>query len=311
MKRYLSSLKNPAALPKETSELNIGIYLAVAGAVVFSFKPILIKLIYAYGISTEVLMTLRMLFALPVFLYVGWISNNKRKHSNPFDRRAIGYAVLVGVLGYYGAALLDLLGLQYITAQFERMILFLFPTIVCLLSWVIFSERLSKRVFIALPLSYGGIVLIFLHDFDYFGTDAIRGGLLVFASAICFSIYLLFSKPCINKLGSTAFTCIAMGAASVVIFGHFLFFNPLSSLVVPTQVLLLTLALGVIATAIPAFLISAAIARIGSSKTSIVGSIGPIVTAVFAVLLLGEAFTVYHAVGMVLTLAGVIYLGRG
>jgi len=311
MKRYLSSLKIPAALATETSDLNIGIMLAVAGAVVFSFKPILIKLIYAYGISTEVLMTLRMLFALPVFLYVGWISNNKRKDGNPFDGKAIGYAVLIGVLGYYGAALLDLLGLQYITAQFERMILFLFPTIVCLLSWLIFSERLSKRVFIALPLSYGGIVLIFLHDFDHFGTDAIRGGLLVFASAICFSIYLLFSKPCINKLGSTAFTCIAMGAASAVIFGHFLMFKPLSSLVVPTPVLLLTFTLGVVATAIPAFLISAAIARIGSSKTSIIGSIGPIVTAVFAVLLLGEAFTVYHALGMVLTLAGVIYLGRG
>ena len=290
---------------------NSGIMLAVAGAVAFSFKPILIKLIYAYGISTEVLMTLRMLFALPLFLYVGWYSNSKKQSTTPVDKRVIFYAVLVGVLGYYGAALLDLLGLQYITAQFERMILFLFPTIVCLMSWVVFSERLSKRVFIALPLSYGGVVLVFLHDFDHFGSDAIRGSLLVFASAICFSIYMLFSKPCINKLGSSAFTCIAMGAASVVILGHFIALNPLSSLVVPWQVLLLTFALGVGATAIPAFLISAAIGRIGSSRISIIGSIGPIVTAMFAVMLLGEAFTLYHAAGMVLTLTGVVYLGRG
>jgi len=299
------------ALSVDLSHASAGIMLAVVGAVVFSFKPILIKLIYTYGIKTEVLMALRMLFALPVFLAVGWISASKKSGTQTVDKRAIFYSVIVGVLGYYGAALLDLLGLQYITAQFERMILFLFPTIVCLLSWLVFSERPTKRMIIALPLSYSGVVLIFLHDFDHFGSDVIRGGLLVFASAICFSFYMLFSKPCITRLGSAAFTCIAMGAASVVIFCHFIALNPLSSLIVPWQVLWLTFALGVIATALPAFLISAAIERIGSSRASIIGSIGPIVTAVFAVMLLGEAFTIYHATGMVLTLVGVVYLGRG
>ena len=310
MKNYLLSLKLSASHLRESNPIKNGVMLAIAGAIVFSVKPVLIKLIYQHDIATEVLMTLRMLFALPVFLLVGWHFNRGKTAGTILDKRGVIYSMLIGVLGYYGAALLDLLGLQYITAQFERMILFLFPTIVCLLSWLIFSERLSKKVLVALPLSYGGVVLIFLHDFEYFGSDAIRGGLLVFASALCFSVYLLFSKPCINRLGSALFTSIAMGAASVVIFIHFLLLNPLSALIVSSEVLWLTFALGVGATALPAFLISAAIARIGSSRTSIVGSIGPVMTAIFAVMLLGEAFTIYHAAGMVLTLIGVIYLER-
>ena len=251
-----------------------------------------------------------MAFAFPIFLVVGWYVKRKPVRNSTIDRRTLVSAMVVGILGYYGAALLDLLGLQYITAQFERMLLFIYPTFVCFLAWLFFSEKISKRLLLALPLSYCGVVLIFIHDSRSFGTDALLGSVLVLASALCFAGYMLFSKPCISKLGSTLFTCIAMSAASVVIAIHFIWTQEPSDLLVPLPVMFLTTVIGVVATALPSFLISAAIALIGPRHTSVVTSVGPISTAALAVLVLGENFTLLHAIGMAMTVSGIIYLSR-
>ncbi|MEM7207862.1 MAG: DMT family transporter [Pseudomonadota bacterium] len=300
----------PAINALHGNQSRAGLYFALAGAITFSLKPILIKLVYQHGVATETLMALRMAFAFPIFLIVGWYSSRRTAKTRTLDKRYILYSMAVGILGYYGAAYFDLLGLTYITAQFERMLLFIYPTFVCFLAWLIFSEKISRRLLLALPLSYGGVVLIFLHDFSSLGSDAITGSVLVLASALCFAVYFLFSKPCISQLGSAMFTCIAMGTASVVIGVHFAFTRPIDDLFLPTPVLMLTMLIGVVATALPAFLISAAIGRIGASQTSVITSIGPIATAALAVSLLGESFTIYHAAGMAMTLGGIVYLSR-
>ena len=285
-----------------------GVLLALGGALAFSLKPIFIKLVYDHGIDPDVLLAWRMIFALPIYLFVGWRSLARIAAPGKNGASIFARAALVGILGYYGASVLDLLGLQYISAQLERIILFLFPTFVCLFGWLFFSEHLSKRLLIALPLSYGGTVLIFSHDFQTVGDDAIRGGLLVLASALVFTAYLLFSKSCIKQLGSAVFTCIAMSAASIVILIHFSLRQPINALLVETEVLVLAFSLGVFATALPSFLISAAIARIGSSRTSVIGSVGPAATALLAVLVLGEPFSLYHLFGTLLSIGGIIYL---
>ncbi|MEM7294264.1 MAG: DMT family transporter [Pseudomonadota bacterium] len=300
---------NPTTTPT-ISPYKLGIGLAVLGALAFSIKPVLLKLLLNQGIEPATLMTLRMAFALPIFLVVGYWSMRKQSAPLKSNRGAIIRAMFIGVLGYYIAALLDLLGLQYITAQFERMILFLYPTFVCVLGALFFGETFTRRLLVALPLSYTGVVLIFLHDFSHFGEDAVTGGLLVLGGALCFAGYMLFSKACIRQIGAAAFTSIAMGTASVFILVHFLVTQDISDLYVSNEVLLIAFLIAVVATTAPSFLISAAVARIGTSRTSIATSIGPISTALFAVAILGEAFTLNHAIGMALTLGGVLYLAR-
>src|SRR5204863_318834 len=79
--------------------------------------------------------------------------------------------IAVGFVGYYLASLLDFIGLQYVTASLERLVLFLYPTMVVLLSLVLFRKRIGARTLLALALSYAGILLVFAHDLRFAGDE--------------------------------------------------------------------------------------------------------------------------------------------
>ncbi|MGI9319260.1 MAG: DMT family transporter, partial [bacterium] len=191
------------------------------------------------------------------------------------------------------------------------MILYTYPTFVTLFGLWLFKIRVTGLTWIALIISYAGIGLIFLHDLNFYGTEVIRGALWIIASAVCFSLYLLFSKSLIQQLGSILFTCIAMGGATLAISLHYVLVNFVFSgsemhHSVPNHSALgLILLMSIACTVIPSFMISAAIARIGASSTGIAGTFGPAMTAVFAVLLIGERFTVYHLIGTVLVVSAI------
>ena len=67
-------------------------------------------------------------------------------------------------IGYYLSSYLDFLGLQYISAGLERLILFLYPTMTVILSAVLYKRAIGRKVIAAMALCYAGIVLVFLHD---------------------------------------------------------------------------------------------------------------------------------------------------
>lgn len=287
-----------------------GVSIAIAGAALFSLKPILIKLAYAEGIDSTTLMALRMAFCLPFYLLIGWHALRDSPLSLRDALPLWPQIAAVGVLGYYGASFLDLWGLTMITAQFERMILFTFPTFVVLLGWAFVGERPSGRQLLALLLSYLGIALVFGHDLGNLGSDVPFGTALVLASSLCFAGYLLFSKGLIAQLGSRLFTCLAMSAASLAILIHYLLIGDLQLAAIPTSVLWLALLIAVFATVLPSLLVSEAIKRIGPGQTSIIGSIGPVITSLLAVMVLDEAFSWAHAAGLALVIGGVLSLSQ-
>ena len=285
-----------------------GYLLIILGATFFSLKPILVKLAYAEGIDSVVLMTLRMGFSLPIYLVIAWLALRNRAANPQLSSTLLMRVFLIGILGYYGASYLDLLGLTYITAQFERLILYSYPTMTAVLGWLFFAQKLTGRMLIALLCTYIGIALVFGHDFSNFGEEVLLGASLVFASALCFTLYLLFSKREISLIGSKLFTCFSMSAASLIILLHFSLTHALDDLWVSQTLLLLSLAIAIFCTVIPSFLVAEAINRIGPAQASIVGGAGPVITTVFAVYLLGEQFTVYHLAALVLVIAGVLML---
>ena len=303
-----------ASKMERAQQVRSGILLAVAGVGLFSLKAILVKLAYRHGVDTLPLMSLRMLFSLPVYLVLGFVWwKSGVIEGDKLKGNWLALAV-TGVLGYYLASFLDLTGLNYINAQLERLVLFAYPTFTVLIGGLLFKQvqgRALKDLLWLLPITWFGVALMALHDWQLSGTDVLLGTGLVAAAAFVFAFYMIFSKPLIAKVGSKAFTCIAMSAASLAILIHYLIAAPMMAIFsLPTAVYFYAIAIALFCTVLPSFMVSEAIKRIGPQRTSVTGAAGPLITAVVAVFVLGEAFTGYHLAGTVLVVGSVSWMAR-
>jgi drug/metabolite transporter (DMT)-like permease len=291
-----------------TSRRWIGPLCAVFGVLGFSFKAILIKLAYReYPVDAITLLTLRMLYSAPLFLAMAvWAQRASR--ASPTSRADWWRLVWLGCIGYWLASLLDFMGLQYITASLERLVLFLYPTIVVLLSALMLRQPITRRAVAALVLSYAGIAFVFWHDIRFAGdaTATLTGGALVFASAILYALYLVQAGGVIARLGSARFIAWAMLASTVFVFTQFLLTRPLAALAVPRSVQAISLAMAVFSTVLPTWLIAESIRRMGANAASLVGSFGPVFTIGLGAMILGEPIHAIQLAGAALVLGGVL-----
>jgi drug/metabolite transporter (DMT)-like permease len=284
-----------------------GPMLAVIGVLGFSFKAILVRLAYSIAsIDAVTLLTLRMVYSAPFFALMAWWAT-RRVGAAPVTRADWCRLAWLGFVGYYISSLLDFMGLEYITASIERLVLFLYPTMVVLLSAVLFKQRIGGRVVLALALSYAGILLVFAHDLHGGGDPRALwlGGGLVFASALCYSLYLVGVGPLIARLGSLRFISWAMLISSGFVIAQFLSTRPLAALAAPPSIQLLSLAMAICSTVLPTLLIAEAIKRIGANRTSLIGSLGPVFTIALGYWILGEPVQLIQLAGAALVLAGV------
>jgi len=282
-----------------------GIALAVTGSVLFSGKAVVVKLAYRYGVDPATLLALRMAFALPFFVvaYV-WSARGAAPLAASDHLRLI----VIGLLGYYAASYLDFLGLQYITAGLERLILYLSPTLVLLMSAFFLGKRFDRRDVLALVLAYAGIVLAFWHDARFQGGPVVLGSAFVFASAVCYAVYLVLSGEHVRRVGAIRLTSYAMTVSTIAVFIQFLWLNPVGSLAQPAPVYWLSVLNAVICTVLPVFATMLAIERIGAARTSMASMVGPIATISLAYIVLDETVSVWQAAGTALVLAGVYIL---
>lgn len=286
----------------------IGPALALAGAFGFSAKAIFAKLAYAAStVDAVTVLTFRMIFSLPFFALMIWFAQRNAARTRLVRRDWIAILWL-GFIGYYLASLLDFWGLQYISASLERLILFLNPTMVVLLSALILKKPITNRIAIALGLSYAGIVLVFAHDFHLARetTALLIGGGLVFASAITYAIYLVGNGEIIGRVGAARFTAYGMSVSTVFVFAQFLLTRPLSALDQPPTVYWTIAGMAVFSTVLPIWLTNEAIRRIGSNRVALIGTVGPILTIGLGAIFLGEVITIFQVSGAALVMAGVM-----
>ena len=286
-----------------------GMALAILAAFGFSFKAILVKLAYPYGVDAITLLALRMVFALPVFLCVGLTASRGMPSLNGRDWAGI---LAMGLAGYYAASVFDFLGLQYISAGLERLILFTYPTLTLLFGMMLTRRPANRHEVVALTLCYAGIGAAFWHDLEFAQDEASiwLGGGLVFGSALCYAIYLTGSAHMIARLGTARFAALATLVSTAAVLGHFLAVQPVSSLIQPWPVYGYALAMGLFSTALPVFAQSAAIRRLGSPRVALVSMLGPLATIAFAVWLLDEPFSLAQLLGAALVIAGIAVIGR-
>lgn len=306
--KYTASATESVATSIPPKTLTSGLLLAGFGAVAFSGKAIIVKLAYRYGVDAVTLIMFRMLFALPIFAVMAWWSSRGKTALSGKDWMAV---LWLGFTGYYLASFLDFMGLAYISASLERLILYLNPTIVMLLGLLLYQRRTTARQMLGMAISYSGVVLVFGHEISLLGADAALGALLVFLSAVSYATYLVYSGEVVKRLGAMRLVGLASTFACACAIAQFLVLRPIdAAFAVAPEVVWLSVINATLCTVVPVMMVMMAIERIGSSMAAQTGMVGPMSTILMGVVILGEPFTAWVAAGTALVIAGIFVFSR-
>ncbi len=282
-----------------------GILFGIIGVIMFSSKAVMVKLAYQYQVTSMHLLMFRMLFSLPFYLGIlFYLIKIEKKETNVRSKDYI-WLFFFGFIGYYLASYFDFLGLQYINASLERIILFVFPTLVLLINRLFFKKHITKKQIAAIVLTYLGVIIAFGNQDQVFEYEVILGGALVFLSALTYASYIVGSGWLIPKFGVLMFTSYAMIVSTICVVTHYLVTDASAIFIYPNEVYYLGFAMAIIATLIPSFLVSYAIDIIGASNFSILGSIGPFSTIILAVIFLKEEINIYQIIGAIIVVFGI------
>lgn len=303
MNEPLQQSSSSSSLKKEKW---VGLVLAGIGAVAFSGKAIVVKLAYQYQVDAITLLMYRMLFALPLFIVLLlWAIKHQNAAKYQLTSKDFLGVIALGFFGYYMASYLDFMGLQYISASLERLILYLNPTIVMLIAWALWGKKITSAQIVGLLTSYAGVIWALSTELHFEGKNVLLGTVLVFLSAVSYAVYLAFSGQWVERFGSLRLVCLTSIVACFFCIGQFFMTHPLSAMKVPQPVILLSLVNAVFCTVIPVIFVMLGIRRLGASLASQVGLIGPIATFVLAYFFLSEPVTFNAVMGGILVLAGV------
>ena len=287
----------------------VGIVLAFIGSILYSTKAVFVKLAYQYDVDAVSLLLMRMMFSLPFYLgiaiYISRQSSNYR-----LTRQDYQQLFILGIIGYYLSSYLDFKGLEYITASLERLILFIYPTIVVLIGYFFYKEKISRSQIIALILTYIGIAVVFIGNVEIGSQeDLVIGSVLIVLCSIFFAVYMVGSGQILPRVGTWRFTSYALTISSVAVIIHYFIENRgVGNFNYPLSVFGYGFLMATISTVIPTLLISEAIRRVGASNVAIIASVGPISTITLAWVFLDERLAVTQILGGVLVLAGVVFI---
>ncbi len=289
---------------KSTRSFVVGIVLGLIGIILFSSKAVMVKLAYQYHVDAVSILMFRMLFSFPIYVLIAILYRNK---SNGLElvRKDYLWLVFFGVVGYYLSSYFDFVGLVYIKASLERIILFIYPTIVILFNKLFLKQRISKDQIFAIILTYIGIIIAFGHEVTISGQDAYIGGFFIILCAISYAAYLSGSGWLIPKFGVVKFTAYVMIISCICVFIHYGITNKIDLINYPREVYVLGFLIAIFATVIPSFLVSWSIKLISSSNFAVIAAVGPISTIILASIFLNEQLTLLQLLGAFTVIIGI------
>jgi drug/metabolite transporter (DMT)-like permease len=282
-----------------------GILIGVLGIVLFSSKAVMVKLAYQYQVDALSLLLLRMLFSFPFYVVIAIIYSRKESHYK-IKKNDYVWVLFFGIVGYYLSSYFDFLGLHYIKASLERIILFLYPTIIIVLNKLFLKKPITSVQALAIFLTYIGIFIAFFGEVVISGNDTYLGGFYILLCAITYAIYLVGSGWLIPKFGVVKFTSYAMIISCFCVFIHFGLFSKVDIFGLEKEVYLLGFLIAIFATVIPSFLVSESINRISSSNFAIIAGFGPISTIILAAIFLNEVLTLLQLFGALVVIFGIL-----
>ncbi|HMJ69468.1 MAG TPA: DMT family transporter [Cyclobacteriaceae bacterium] len=295
--------------PRSSGYILAGVLISILGAVCFSTKAVVVKLAYlAYPVDAITLLAIRMLFSLPFFLVSAMLTSNKKDNVKFTSKQWLQIAVL-GSFGYYISSLLDFEGLKHVSAGIERLILFIYPTFVLLISSVWLKRKVRKIEWIAVTITYAGLVVAFAGEATVLGgPDFYLGSALVLICAVTYAIYVAGSGSLIPVVGAVKFNSYAMSFAAISVLIHFMLKGTQSVLGLPFSIYAYGFFMAIVSTVIPSYLVSISIKRLGANTTAIISSIGPVSTILQAYWLLGDSVSVMEIAGTGFILLGILVI---
>ncbi len=297
------------ALANSKRKQYLGIFLGICSAVCFSTKAIMVKFAYMYGVDAVFILFLRLFFSLPLYIILAYIYS--KKATTPITTKQWAWIVALGLIGYYLSSLLDFLGLLYISASLERLILFIYPTLIVVLNTMLFSSKLQRKDYFALLLTYIGIFFIYLGNTESTTKNLIVGSVLVFICALTYAMYIVGSGRLIPIIGAERYTSYVMIVSTIAVIIHQGVTNGVPDFQnTSATILWIGLAMAVIATVIPSLTLAQSIKLIGTEKSSIIATLGPVFTISMASQFLNEPFTVRQAIGTAFIITGVLIVSR-
>ena len=282
-----------------------GILIGILGIVLFSSKAVMVKLAYLYQVDALSLLLLRMVFSFPFYLVIAMIYSRKENPS-VIVKSDYYWVVFFGLVGYYLSSYFDFVGLQYIKASLERIILFLYPTIIIVFNKLFLKKPINSTQALAILLTYIGIVITFWGEVVISGADTYLGGFFILLCAITYAAYLVGSGWLIPKFGVVKFTSYAMIVSCFCVFIHFGLFSNVDIFGLQWEVYLLGFLIAIFATVIPSYLVSESINRINSSNFAVIAGFGPISTIILAGIFLNEVLTLLQLFGALIVIFGIL-----
>lgn len=289
------------------SKKSAGYLLALSAAIIFSSKAIVVKLAYQYQADSLSVLVLRMGFALPIYILIEWFRNKSNDSVATWNKKDIFIMVVMGLLGYYLSSYLDFIGLQYITANLERLILFVYPTLTTILSALILKKKISINSWLAILICYFGVFVSFYKQ-DHSSPNLALGAFFVFLSALTYSFFLIGSEKLIPKYGAQKFTSYIMIISCLWVFVHLIIQTPPKLFQFPNEVYLLGLFLAIFCTVLPTYMIGLAIKILGASTTSILSMAGPVSVIFLSYFILHESVTIFHIIGTFIVIIGILLI---
>lgn len=297
------------AEPNSIQKQYLGVFLGICSAACFSTKAIMVKYAYMYGADTVFILFLRYFFSFPIYIFLAWYYS--RQADKSISKKQWAWIIFLGFIGYYVSSLFDFTGLTYISASLERLILFIYPTLIVVLNTILFGSKLQRKDYFALMLTYIGIFFIYLGNTESTAENLIKGSILVFACAVTYAFYIVGSGKLIPIIGSQRYTAYAMIVSCISVMIHQGAVNGIPDFsAASAPILWIGLAMAIVATVIPSLTLAQSIKLIGTDKSSIIATLGPVFTIALANYFLKEPFTIRQGIGTAFIITGVWFVSK-
>ena len=236
------------------------------------------------------------------------------RDEQPLTRGDVLKMAGLGLLGNGLYQVLFIIGIDNTSLTNSALILASSPIFVAIFGVLFKIERLNALAWFGILLSFAGIALVIFGNapVDEVGKSNLLGDVLTLGAAIAWGAYTVLVVPLVKHHSPIRVTALSIAFGTV----------PLILLATPAFLSLdwskvgLNSWLGVIysggfAIALGYVIWNRGVRHIGSARTAVYSNLNPILAAIIAFFVRGDALTIYHLIGAAVILTGIALTRRG